>query len=570
MNVINFQDANCAHCYKCLRNCDIKAIRIKRGQAQIVRDLCIYCGHCMEICPQEAKTFESDLGYVKSMLYRKENIVVSLDPSYRGLLDYADPGQIVDAFLKLGFSQVRETAEGAAYVTREYVRLMQEGEMRNIISTNCPSIIYMVEKHYPMLIPYLAPVVSPMVAHGRLIKEMMGSDTKVVFVGPCVAKKMEAEVDKRTTGCVDAVIQFNELEKWFEEEGIDLKKCESKPFANQDPMVNQLYPITNGIIRAVDTAGAPGTYKKLTVSGIKSCREFLHSMKRGYIDGCFVELNLCAGGCVNGPGVDKRRGFRFKATMNIENTALMAAPPEYAPIAEESLTRNYSPRQVVDKMPSEAEIQAILKTIGKSNSDTEFNCGACGYMSCREKAIAIYQGKAEAAMCLIRSYENTRSQANVVLEVTPNIIMIFDKELRIREFNKRAEEVFRTSRRDAMQRYLFEFVETEDFEEVYHTHVNKLRVKRKWEQYNMTVLETIVYIENSDQVLTIIEDVTDEEKRTENLLDQKLSTVKLAQSVIDKQMTTAQQIAGLLGETTAETKAILTKLRNSLLEDEGQ
>ncbi len=570
MNVINFQDANCAHCYKCLRNCDIKAIRIKRGQAQIVRDLCIYCGHCMEICPQEAKTFESDLGYVKSMLYRKENIVVSLDPSYRGLLDYEDPGQIVDAFLKLGFSQVRETAEGAAYVTREYVRLMQEGEMPNIISTNCPSIIYMVEKHYPMLIPYLAPVVSPMVVHGRLIKEMMGSDTKVVFVGPCVAKKMEAEVDKRTTGCVDAVIQFNELEKWFEEEGIDLKKCEPKPFANQDPMVNQLYPVTNGIIRAVDTSGAPGTYKKLTVSGIKSCREFLHSMKRGYIDGCFVELNLCAGGCVNGPGVDKRRGFRFKATMDIENSALMTAPPEYAPISGELLKRNYSPRQVVDKMPSEAEIRAILKTIGKSNSDTEFNCGACGYMSCREKAIAIYQGKAEAAMCLIRSYENTRSQANVVLEVTPNIIMIFDKELRIREFNKRAEEVFHTSRRDAMQRYLFEFVETDDFEEVYQTHVNKLRVKRKWEQYNMTVLETIVYIQNSDQVLTIIEDVTEEEKRTENLLDQKLSTVKLAQSVIDKQMTTAQQIAGLLGETTAETKAILTKLRNSLLEDEGQ
>lgn len=570
MNVINFQDANCAHCYKCLRNCDIKAIRIKRGQAQIVQDLCIYCGHCMEICPQKAKTFESDLGYVKSMLYRKENIVVSLDPSYRGLLDYEDPGQIVDAFLKLGFSQVRETAEGAAYVTKEYVRLMQEGEMPNIISTNCPSIIYLVEKHYPMLIPYLAPVVSPMVAHGRLIKEMVGNDTKVVFVGPCVAKKMEAEADAKTRGCVDAVIEFNELEKWFAEEGIDLKKCESKPFANQDPMVNQLYPVTNGILRAVEAAGAPGTYKKLTVSGVKSCREFLHSMKRGYIDGCFVELNLCAGGCVNGPGVNKRRGFRFKATMNIENNALMAAPQEYAAVPEELLKRSYSPKQIVEKMPSEAEIRAILKTIGKSNSDTEFNCGACGYMSCREKAIAIYQGKAEAAMCLIRSYENTRSQANVVLEMIPNIILIFDKELRIREFNRKAEEVFRTSRREALQRYLFEFVETEDFEEVYNTHVNKLRVKRKWEQYNMTVLETIVYIENSDQVLAIIEDVTGDEKRSENLLDQKLSTVKLAQSVIDKQMTTAQQIAGLLGETTAETKAILTKLRNSLLEDEGQ
>lgn len=570
MNVINFQDANCAHCYKCLRNCDVKAIRIKKGQAQIVTDLCIYCGHCMEICPQEAKTFDSDLAYVKSMLYRKENIVVSLDPSYRGLLDYEDPGQIVDAFLKLGFSQVRETAEGAAIVTKEYVRLMEEGKMANIITTNCPSIAYMVEKHYPMLTPYLAPVVSPMIAHGRLIKKMLGEDTKVVFVGPCVAKKMEAEADKRTRGCVDAVIEFNELIRWFEEEGIDLKQCEPKPFANQDPMVNQLYPVTNGIIRAVDAAGAPGTYKKLMVSSIKSSREFLHSMKRGYIDHCFVELNLCAGGCVNGPGVDKKRGFRFKATMDIENSALLAFPHVPEIMSQEELSIKYVPRQVVDKMPTEEEIREIMKTIGKSNSTTEFNCGACGYMSCREKAIAIYQGKAEAEMCLIRSYENARSQANVVLDTTPNIIMIFDKEFRIREFNRKAEEVFHTSRRDALRMYLFDFVDTEDFEEVYHTHENKLRVKRKWDHYNMTVLETIVYIEHLDRVLTIIEDVTEEEKRSEKLLDKKLNTVKLAQSVIDKQMMTAQQIAGLLGETTAETKAILTKLRDSLLEDEGQ
>lgn len=377
---------------------------------------------------------------------------------------------------------------------------------------------------------------------------------------------MEAEADSRTRGCVDAVIEFNELQKWLEEEGIDLKHCESRPFANQDPMVNQLYPITNGIIRAVDVCGAPGTYKKLTVSSIKSCREFLHSMKRGYIDHCFVELNLCAGGCVNGPGVDKRRGFRFKATMSIENNALLAAPPAYITLPKEELERTYVPRQVVDKMPTEAEIKEILKTIGKSNSTTEFNCGACGYMTCREKAIAIYQGKAEAAMCLIRSYENARSQANVVMETTPNLIFIFDKEMRIREFNRRAEDVFHTSRQDALRMYLFELIDTKDFEEVYHTHENKLRVKQKWEQYNMTVLETIVYIPSSDRVLAIIEDVSAEEKQAERMLEQKLNTVKLAQAVVEKQMTTAQEIAGLLGETTAETKAILTKLRDTLLE----
>ena len=202
MNVINFRDANCAHCYKCLRNCDVKAIRIKNGQAQIVQDMCIFCGHCTEICPQQAKTFDSDLEYVKHMLKHREHLVVSLDPSYSGLLNLNQPKKIVDALYKLGFEDVRETAEGAALITQEYVKLIQEGKMENIITTSCPSIIYLVEKHYPMLIPYLAPVISPMIAHGKMIKKRMGKHVKVVFIGPCVAKKMEAEADRRTAGAV--------------------------------------------------------------------------------------------------------------------------------------------------------------------------------------------------------------------------------------------------------------------------------------------------------------------------------------------------------------------------------
>ncbi len=159
MNVINFQDASCAHCYKCLRHCPVKAIRVKGGRAQIMQDLCVYCGHCMEVCPQNAKTFESDLAYVKSMLYRKEQIIVSLDPSYKGLLHYEKTGQIVAALLKLGFSQVRETAEGAALVTQEYRRLVEEGTMENIITSTCPGVNALVEKYYPELIPYLAPII---------------------------------------------------------------------------------------------------------------------------------------------------------------------------------------------------------------------------------------------------------------------------------------------------------------------------------------------------------------------------------------------------------------------------
>ncbi|MCD8217265.1 MAG: PAS domain-containing protein [Clostridiales bacterium] len=569
MNVINFQDANCAHCYKCLRNCDVKAIRIKNGQAQIVRDMCIYCGHCMEICPQKAKTFDSDLDYVKHMLKHGEKLVVSLDSSYSGLIQSNRPGKVVDALYRLGFADVRETAEGAAYVTREYVRLINEGKMENIITTHCPSIVYLVEKHYPMLIPYLAPVVSPMVAHGRLIKEEMGQHTKVVYIGPCVAKKMEAEADRVTMGAVDAVIEFNELEQWLEEEDIDLNNCEERAFSNPDPKINRLYTISAGIIRAVREYGAKQNYTYMPVSTIKGCRELLHSMKRGYLKGVFVELKLCSGGCVNGPGVNKKRGFRFKAVMNIENSTSMEAEPFPEVLSEEKLTRSYTPKQVVEKMPTEQEIKEILKTIGKSNSDTEFNCGACGYMSCRDKAIAICQGKAEAAMCLIRSYENARSQASVVMENIPSIVLIVDKDFRILEFNKKAEDVFKTPRREAIRGYLFDYIDTTEYEEVYLTHESKFHLKKKWPYYDMTVLETIVYIEDTDRILAVIEDVTAEEEKEERTMVQKLNSIKVAQEVIDKQMMTAQKIAELLGETTAETKAILTQLRDYVLEDEG-
>lgn len=569
MNVINFKDTSCAHCYKCLRHCDVKAIRIQDGQAQIVRDMCIYCGHCMEICPQKAKTLDSDLAYVKSMLQRKEEVVVSLDPSYCGLLNMDKPKKIINALLKLGFSQVRETAEGADPITEEYARLINEGKMENIITTSCPAINYLVEKHYPMLIPYLAPIVSPMIAHGRMIKKMMGKDTKVVFIGPCVAKKMEAEADPVTMGAVDAVIEFNELETWLEEEGINPEQLEEGEFANPDSMVNQLYAVPTGILRAVQMYGANGHYKCMTVSSIKSARELLHSMKRGYLKDCFIELNLCAGVCVNGPGVNKRRGFRFKAAMNIENNVLIQKPKPNTILTRDQLTRRFTPKQVVEKMPSEAEIKEILKTIGKSNSDTEFNCGACGYMSCREKAIAIYQGKAESAMCLIRAYENTRSQANVVMDYIPSMIIIADSSYRIKEFNKQAEKVFKTSRMQALRSYLFDFIDIEEFEAVYMTHQSLYHIKKRWDYYNMVVMMTIVYIENSDRVLAIIDDITEDERRVEKMMDRKLRTIRMAQDVIDKQMATAQEIAGLLGETTAETKVTLNQLRDYLMDDEG-
>lgn len=181
MKVIDFKDAKCRHCYKCVRHCMVKAISIENEQAHILQDHCIHCGHCLEVCPQNAKTFASDLERVKGYLEAGFRTVISIAPSYLGVLEFDSPGQVVDALLKLGFAEVRETAEGAALVTNEYRKLIREKKMPNIVTTCCPSVNDLIEKYYPDCAKYMAPVVSPMIAHGRYIKKIYGNDTKVVF-----------------------------------------------------------------------------------------------------------------------------------------------------------------------------------------------------------------------------------------------------------------------------------------------------------------------------------------------------------------------------------------------------
>ncbi len=289
----------------------------------------------------------------------------------------------------------------------------------------------------------------------------------------------------------------------------------------------------------------------------------------GRIHNCIIEVLICEGGCVNGPVVDKNRGFRFKATLDIESNALHEAPDLPKLSENVSLEKHFTPNVHRDKMPSEEEIQAILKAIGHYKVSTQFNCGACGYFTCRDKAIAIYQGKADPEMCLLNSYEKAKSLSNQVMENAPNIIFIVNSEMKIIEFNPKAEEYFKMSRAEALERYLFEVLDTTDFDEVLLTLEPIVRKKTKIKELGITSLETIVPVENQDHLLCILQDISEEEAQLLRLYDKRLETVKMAQEVVDKQMRTAQEIAGLLGETTAETKAILTKVRDMMLNDEG-
>lgn len=566
MQVIDFKDAKCRHCYKCVRHCEVKAISVENEQARIIQERCINCGHCMEVCPQNAKTLASDIDRVKGYIQSGARTVVSIAPSYLGVLDHDDPQQVAGALLKLGFSEVRETAEGAAMVTNEYKKLIREGRLKTIITTCCSSMNDLVEKYYPECAEFMAPVVSPMVAHGRYIKKLYGADTRVIFLGPCIAKKREAEGDTRVEGAIDAILTFEELISWLREEGIDIRECENGAFGNPDPEVNRLYPIGGGVIASVLAGEELGSYSKVEVDGLTNCMELLEAVKNGELDGCFIEANVCDGGCIKGPASSNWNKSFVKARVKLQNSVVKTPMTELPDMSTEELARSFEDRSVRENQPPEEEIRRILNNIGKFTPEDELNCGACGYETCLDKAVAVYNGKAENNMCLPYTLMQSESMSNIVLDVTPDIILIIDSEMKIRECNRRAQAVLGVGKEEALERYIFEFIEADDIEEAFRTKQNVYNTKIKLEQY-MT-RRTIVYIKDLDCVLVTYHDITREEKMKEQHYQFKLEAMEIAQKVIDKQMTAAQEIAGLLGETTAETKVTMMKLRDSLLEDD--
>lgn len=571
MAIIDFKATKCKHCYKCVRNCEVKAIMIKDERAEIMPDKCILCGKCMQVCPQSAKTLVSDLNTVKGYIANHIPTVVSIAPSYMGLLKYKTIGQINAALRKLGFTDVRETSEGAAVVTAEYARLLEEGEMETIITTCCPSVNDLIEIYYPQLIPYMAPIVSPMIAHGKMLKEELGPNVKVVFLGPCIAKKKEAG-DVRHDSCIDAVLNFNDINRWLNEEEITIEDCEDIPFRHLDPKVNRLYPVTNGVVNSVlATEEKKDGYRKFYVHGARNCIDLCESMVRGEIKGCFIEMNMCSGGCIKGPTVEDESISRFKVKLDMEET-IEKDPAKKSEVEEIvnkiSFNKLFMDRSPREPMPTEAQIQEILKRTGKTKPEDELNCGACGYSTCREKAIAVFQKKAELGMCIPFMHEKAESLSNLVMETSPNIVLIVDKDMKVLEYSAVGEKYFGKTRQEALNMYLYEFIDPSDFQWVYDSHQNIHGKKVTYSEYNFSMLQNIVYIEKEDVVLATFIDITKEEELAKQEYEKKLETIDLAQRVIHKQMMVAQEIAGLLGETTAETKTTLTKLCRSLL-DEG-
>lgn len=563
--VINFSKANCKNCYSCVRACPVHAVRVKNEQAEIIEEMCIACGKCLRVCPKNAKEVKSELKEVRKLLNNGHIVAVSLAPSFAAAFEYSG-GKIAGALKKLGFAYVEETAVGAALVSLEYEKYSDLTEDRCYITSCCPAVNDLIQKHNAELIQNLIPVASPMVCHGRMMRKKYGSQIKVVFIGPCLAKKIEAEEE----ASIDAVLTFDDIYKWLREEKIDLNDMEETTF-DATAKAMRKYPVIAGVSTTLSSERVKR--EVIHVSGSKDCLEMMEAIKEGQFKNAFVEMNLCRHGCIDGPAMPEVKKNVFERSQKVKKYADICEnlnennykKEDYEIDISKTFISRYSPL----KQPNENEIKDILLKIGKHNKLDELNCGTCGYKTCREKAVAVYNDMAELTMCLPYMKQKAENLSNVIFDITPSVIIIVNKDFQVIEFNPSAEKLFNASKNSVQGSSLRPFVDTDILQELVQGGKNILGRKTILYKQDAVVLLTAMWIQNREAILMIMHDITETEKREEKLNNMKINAIEMAQRVIDKQMIVAQEIASLLGETTAETKVSLTKLKKLVRNEEG-
>ena len=552
---LDFKDAKCKDCFKCLRECPVKAIRYENHQAKIIEQRCILCGRCTLVCPQNAKQVHSETDSVLALLSSGKKVVASLAPSFVSSFDTQDFGVMREALLSLGFADVEETAIGAKAVTEEYRRLLGTGEFKNFITSACPAVNRMIRIYYPNALKYLAPVPSPMVAHARMLKKR-DPEASVVFIGPCIAKKREAA----ESGIIDGVLTFEELKTVFEQKNIRLCEIEAKHAADGGSLKARYYPIPRGIIKSFDSL--PEGYEYVAVDGVERVSEALREMDS--LTGLFLEMNCCEHACIGGPCALPGKGGSIKSNENVRRYAAKGQGETALPAADIDLTEKH-PRIILDDfVPSETDIRAVLAKTGKNSPADELNCGACGYSTCREKAIAVLNGYADIEMCLPYMRSRAESMSNEIIQNTPNGIVLMADDFRILDINARAMKLLGITEHDVKGMLAFECFDAEEFIAA-ATKGRNLSKKRVYVQRTKKYIElSIVLLQEHKVLFGVMKDITESVEYDEKLNAVKMKTLATTDEVIKKQMRVAQEIASLLGETTAETKVALSKLKETL------
>ncbi|MBQ5856225.1 MAG: 4Fe-4S binding protein [Bacteroidales bacterium] len=562
---LEFKNAKCKDCYKCLRECPVKAIEVKNHQARIIESRCILCGHCTLICPQNAKIVHSSLNEIKQILNSGTKVVASVAPSFLSSFGLKDFNVFKIALAKVGFFDAEETAYGAELVTQQYKALLESKQFKNFITSACPAVCRLIQAYYPKALQYLAPVDSPMIAHAKMLRKQH-PDAKVIFIGPCIAKKREAI----ESGIIDGVLTYDDMQELFAEKNIVLDEIINISLENKKgtACLSKAYPISHGIIKAFPEL--PKGYDYMAVDGPDRCVDALQNIDN--LENVFLEMNICKDGCVNGPcslSVNIKGGS-IKATSDVlkyyKNDIRTLAPHKYEE-HDIDLNKLYPRIRNNSMPPPEREIKCILAKIGKHKPEDELNCSACGYDTCRDKAWAVYNGYTDAEICLPYMRERAESLSYEIIQHSPNGIILLDSDFYIQDINDKGRELLGINDPHAEGRHAKDFFNLTDFIIAYNEKRNVMVEKMFVPSTGKYVDMAITYLKDQNMLFGILMDVSNQVNYDMEINKVKMETLKTTDEVIKKQMRVAQEIASLLGETTAETKVALLKLKKTLSDE---
>ena len=558
-------ETECQDCYKCVRHCPVKAIKVENGHAAVVPELCIACGHCVETCPAHAKRVRDDSLKAEKLINDKQAVYVSLAPSWISDFENISPAKIITTLKQLGFSGVSETALGAQAVSASVSAILKDHKHGALISSACPVVVDYIRKYQDKFVPAISKLLSPALAHANMLRNTFGKDIAVVFIGPCIAKKNEAD---RHPELINAALTFNELRAWLVRKDINLDTIvcnDNEKFVPEEAEEGAIYPIGGGMNKTLELVSDFNNVILSDFDGLENLKLTLDDLEPAEIDKpVFIEALACHGGCVHGPGVQHRSPGLLERLRIISNCHL----PESIRKREYKLDITDSPAADKVREPEVTlqNLQEALRSIGKTTPEDELNCGGCGYDSCRCLATALVLKKAETSMCVSFMRKNAQKKANALLRTIPSGVVIVDKNLQLIECNRRFAEIFGNATveifdakpgmvgADLKRLIPFHALFTNCLNSGKDIYRNSYRLD------NRLLDITIFSIEANEVAGAVIADVTNSELRREQI-------AKRASEVINKNLLTVQDIACKLGEHMAETEILLRSISNEYADD---